>query len=177
MRHTSAFPQPFVLLIAAKLALAVFLGWKWSLWSVLAWLAVQQSKYVFFLALYDSINYIKYFQYCLNHTSSVPQPFLLLIAANLALSRCLGWKWSLWPVLDWLAVQRRKDVFFLTLNVSINNMKHFGTVCITTQPCHIHFCCWLLPIWPKMDVYTINDMKHFWTIYITPHTALVYFHP
>ena len=24
-------------------------------------------------------------------------------------------------------------------------------VCITPQPCHSHFCCWLLPIWLKMD--------------------------
>ena len=25
------------------------------------------------------------------------------------------------------------------------------TVSITPQPCHSHFCCWLLPIWPKLD--------------------------
>ena len=54
------------------------------------WLAVQQSKAVFFLTLYDSINDVKYFQNCLHHTSAVPQPFLLLIAANLALTGCLG---------------------------------------------------------------------------------------
>ena len=49
------------------------------------WLAVQQSKAVFFLTLYDSINDNKYFRNCLHHTSAVPQPFLLLIAVNLAL--------------------------------------------------------------------------------------------
>ena len=51
------------------------------------------------------------------------------------------------------------------------------TVCITPQPCHSHFCCWLLLIWPYLDVYTINDMKHFLTLYITPHPASVCFHP
>ena len=85
---------------------------------------------------------------CLHYTSAVSQPFLLLIAANLALAGFLGWKWSLWSVPTWLAVQRSRAVFFLTINVSINDMKYFRTVCITPQPCHSHFCCWLLPIWP-----------------------------
>ena len=47
-------------------------------------------------------------------------------------------------MLAWLAVQRSKDVFFLILYDSINDMKHFLTVCITPQPCHSHFvvvCC------------------------------------
>ena len=46
-----------------------------------------------------------------HHTSALPQPFLLLISANLALAGCLDWKWSLWPVLTWLVVQRSKCVF------------------------------------------------------------------
>ena len=54
------------------------------------WLAVQQSKAVFFLTLYDSINYMKHFRNCLHHTSAVSHPFLLLMAANLALAGCLG---------------------------------------------------------------------------------------
>ena len=54
----------------------------------------------------------------------------------------LGWNWSLWPVPTWLSV------FFMTLHVSINDIKNFWTVCITPQPCHSHFCCWWLPIWP-----------------------------
>ena len=41
---------------------------------------------------------------CLHYTSAVPQPFLLFIAADLALAGCLGWKWSLWPVPTWLEV-------------------------------------------------------------------------
>ena len=82
--------------------------------------------------------------------------FFLLIAANLALTGCLGWKWSLSHVPTWLAVQRRKYVLFLTLYDSINDMKHLRTVCITPQPCHSHFCCWLLPIWPKLDVWAGN---------------------
>ena len=80
-----AMPQPFLLLIAANLAKTGFLGWKWSLWSVPAWLAVQRRKAVFFLVLYDSINDMKYFWNCLHHTSAVPQPFLLLIATDFTL--------------------------------------------------------------------------------------------
>ena len=85
---------------------------------------------------------------CLHHTSAVPQPFMFLIAVNLALAGFLGCKWSLWPVPAWLAVQRIKAVFFLTLYDSINDMKYWRTVCITPQPCHSHFCCWWRPIWP-----------------------------
>ena len=67
---------------------------------------------------------------CLNHTSAVPQSLLLLIAANMALAGFLGSEGSLWPVPDWLAVQRSKAVFFLALYVSINDMKYFQTVSI-----------------------------------------------
>ena len=31
------------------------------------------------------------------------------------------------------------------------------TVCITPQPCHSHFCCWLLSIWPKLDFWAENS--------------------
>ena len=80
-------PQPFLLLIAANLSQAGCLGWKWSLWPVPTWLEVQRSKAVFFLTLYESINDMKCFQNCIHHTSAVPHPFLLLIAANLAQAR------------------------------------------------------------------------------------------
>ena len=99
----------------------------------------------------DLILYYQWYEIllsCLHHTTAVPQSFLLLIAANLALAGCLSWKWSLWPVPAWLAVQWSKSVFFLTLYDSINDMKYWLTVCITPQPCHSHLCCWLLPIWP-----------------------------
>ena len=86
----------------------------------------------------------------------MPQPFLLLIAANLALAGFLGWKWSLWPVPAWLALQRTKAVYFLTLYDSIIDMKHFQTVCITPHLCHSHFCCWLLPTWPKLGFWAEN---------------------
>ena len=82
--------QPFLLLIDANLALAGFLGWKCSLWPVPAWLEVQRIKAVFFLTLEDSINDMKYLRNCLHYTSAVPQPFLLLIAANLAQAGFLG---------------------------------------------------------------------------------------
>ena len=79
----------------------------------------------------------------------MPQPFLLLVAANLDLSGFLGWKWSLWHVSAWLVVQQSKYVFFLNLNVSINDMKSVWPVCITPQPCHSHIVCWWLPICPS----------------------------
>ena len=148
LHHTSAVPQPFSLLVAANLAQAGFLGWKSILWPVPNWLAVQRSKTGFFLTLYDSIKDMKYFWNCLHYTSAVPQPFLLLIAANLALAGCLVWKWSLWPVPAWLELQQSKAFCFLNLHDVINDIKHFLNVCITPQPCQSHFCCWLLPIWP-----------------------------
>ena len=55
-----------------------------------AWLAVQQIKAVFYMTLHNSINDMKYFRNCLHHTSAVPQPFLLLVGANLALAGVLG---------------------------------------------------------------------------------------
>ena len=107
----------------------------------------------------DLIWYYQWYEtlhHCLHHTSAVPQPFLLLIAANFAQARFLGWKWSLWPVPNWLAVQQSKAVLCLVLYNSINDMKYFLTVCITPQRCHSHLCCWLLPIWPKVDVWAEN---------------------
>ena len=83
-------------------------------------------------------------------------PLLLLIAANLAKAGFLIWKWSLWPVLTWLAVQRKKSTFSLTLYNIINGTKHFQTVFITPQPCHSHCCCWLLLVWPKLDFWSEN---------------------
>ena len=91
---------------------------------------------------------------CLHHNSAVPQPFLLLIAAKLAQFGFLGWKLSLWPRPTWIAVHRSKAVFFLTLYDNINHMKYFWNFCITPQPCYSHFYCWLLPIWPKLNVWS-----------------------
>ena len=64
----------------------------------------------------------------MHYTSVVPQPFLLLIASNLALAGFFGRKWNLWLVPTWLAVQRIKAVFFLILYDSINDMKYFLNV-------------------------------------------------
>ena len=93
---------------------------------------------------------------CLNYTSAVPQLFLLLNAPNLGLAGFLGWKWRLWPVPTCFAVQLSKSVFSLTLYDSFNDMKYFKNVCITPQPCHSHFCCWLLPVWPLLNVWAEN---------------------
>ena len=67
----------------------------------------------------------------------MPQPFLLLIAANLAQAGFLGRKWSLWPVPAWLELQRSKAVFFLALYFSINGIKYFLNVCIISQPAQV----------------------------------------
>ena len=76
--------------MAANLALAGFWGLKWSLWPVPIWLEVQLIKAVFSLTLYASINDMKHLRNCLHHTSAVPQPYLLLIASNLAQAGFLG---------------------------------------------------------------------------------------
>ena len=99
----------------------------------------------------DHICYYQWYKTLLNcqhHTPAVTQPFLLLIPSNVAIAGFLGWKWSFWPVLAWSAVQWIKSFFFHILYGIIDDMKHFQTVWITPQPCHSHFCCWLLPIWP-----------------------------
>ena len=86
----------------------------------------------------------------------MPQPFLLLIAANLAQAGFLGWKWSLWPMPAWLEVQESKAFVILTLYDSINDIQRFWNFFIAPQPCHSHFSCWLLPIWPKLDFWAEN---------------------
>ena len=68
----------------------------------------------------------------------------------------MGWKWNLWPVLTWLEVQRSKAVFYLILYYSINDMKHFRIITIEPQLCHSHFCCWLLPTLPMVDIWADN---------------------
>ena len=99
----------------------------------------------------ELICYYKWYEIlliCLHYTSAVPQPFLLLIVVNLVLAVFLGRKWSLWSVPTWLAVQRSKAVFLLTLHVIINDMKYFWNLCISPQLCHSRVGCWLVPIWP-----------------------------
>ena len=127
LHYNSAVPQPFLLLIAANFAQSGCLGWKWILLPVATWLTVQRSRALFLLNLFDIINYMKHFW-----TVSITPPsyhirFWLLIAANLALAGYLGWKWSLWPVPTWMAVQQSKAVFFLTLHDSINAVLAGGT--------------------------------------------------
>ena len=72
-----------------------------------------------FLTLYVSINDMKYFwTVCI--TSQPCHSHFLLIAANLALAGFLGWKWSIWPVLNWLAVQHIK--YFSSLHYRLVSM-------------------------------------------------------
>ena len=59
------------------------------------WLAVQLSKAVFFLNLYDSINDMKYFRNCLYHTSAVPQPFFVVDCYQFGPSWIFGLKMEL----------------------------------------------------------------------------------
>ena len=65
-------------------------------------------------------------------------PYLYFCAENGAygLGR-LGWRYN-----------GENMSFLLTLYDSINDIKYFWNFCITPQPCHSHFCCWFLPIWP-----------------------------
>ena len=129
----------FLLLIAANLAQAGFMGWKLSLWPDLTWLALQLSKAVFFLTLYHSINDMKHcWTFCITSQPCHNQ-FCFLMADNLALAGFLGWKWSLWPLLTSLALQLSKAVFFMILYDIINDMKHFQTLYITPHPALVYF--------------------------------------
>ena len=125
LHHTSAVPQPLLLLIVVNLVLAGFLGRKWSLWSVPTWLVVQRGKAVFIMTLNVIINDMIHFR----TVSITPQPchshFCCWFFVNLALAVFLGRKWSLWSVPTWLAVQRSKALIFLNLYDSINDMKYF----------------------------------------------------
>ena len=120
-------------------------GLKMELMACVTWLAVQRSKDVFFLTLYDSINNMKHFwTVCIT-----PQPchsHFVVDCCQFGPSWFLVWKWSLWHVPTWLAAQRSKAVFFMNLYYIINDIKHFLTVWITPQPCHSHVYCWLLSI-------------------------------
>ena len=65
---------------------------------------------------------------------------------------------------------------FLTLYDSINDMKFLRTVAITPQPCHSHFCCWLLPIWPKLDFWAENGAYGLCRLGWRYNVAKLYFH-
>ena len=149
-------PQSFLLLIATNLALTGFLGCKWSLWPVTTWLAVQRSKAIFFLTLYNIINDMKLFQNVLIAPQPCHSHFCSCLLPIWAYAECLGWKWSSWPVPTWLAVQWSIAVFSLNLYDSINDMTQFWNVCITPEPCHSYFCWWLLPVCLKLDFWTEN---------------------
>ena len=89
----------------------------------------------------------------MHQTSAVPQPFLLLIAANLALTGFLGWKWSLWSV----------QIFrkcFISLILSYKVRKKTALLRYTANQVgtghKLHFCCWFLPIWPKLVFWAEN---------------------
>ena len=120
------------------------IGWKYN------------GAKLYFSWSYMIVSMISILPNYLHHTSAMPHPFLLLIAPNLTLAGCLGWKWSLLSVATWLTVQLSKAFFFLALHVIINDMKDFWIVCIIPQPFHSHSCCWLLPIWPSLDYWAEN---------------------
>ena len=86
----------------------------------------------------------------------MPKPFLLLIAANLDLAWCWGWKLSLRPVLAWLAAQQSKNCTFTELIWKYQWYEILPTCLHHTQPHHSHFCCWLLPIWAKLYFWAEN---------------------
>ena len=101
---------------------------------------------------------------CLNYTSAMSQPFGSLIAANLAQAWCLGWKWSLWPELTWLAVQRSIAVFFFTLFDNINDVTKLRPVCITPLWWYSHFCCWFLTNWTSPNFWEGNSAYGLWRL-------------
>ena len=103
--HTSALPQPLLLLIAAKF------GLKMELMACADLVGGTTEQGCFFSELICYYKWYEIFLICLHYNSAVPQPFLLLIVVNLVLAVFFGWKWSLWSVSTWLAVQQSKYVF------------------------------------------------------------------
>ena len=67
-----------------------------------------------------------------------------------------GLKLELMACADLVSVTSEKIWIFLILYDSINDMIYLWFFCITPQPCHSHFWCWLLPIWPKLDFWAEN---------------------
>ena len=65
-------------------------GLKMGLMACANLVGVTTEKLCILLTVYDSINYMKQLLTFLNHTSAVPQLFLLLIAANLGQAGFLG---------------------------------------------------------------------------------------
>ena len=107
----------------------------------------------------DPIWYYQWYEIlmnCLYYTSGLPQPFLLLISANLAQAGFLGWKWTLWPS-GLVGGKTEQNCLFSWPYILLSRIWNTSeTVCITPQPCHSHFCCWWLPIWPKLDFWAEN---------------------
>ena len=60
----------------------------------------------------------------LHYTSAIPQPFLLMIAAKFLSSWIFGLNMELIACAALVGEQQSKAVIFLTLNSSINDMKH-----------------------------------------------------
>ena len=139
MHRTWTLPQPFLLLIATNLALAGWLGWKWSLQPAPTWLAVQRSKAVFSMIFYDSMNDIKHFRtICIT-----PQP----CHSHFSVGCCqFGPNWMFGLKMELMACAYD----------SFNGIKYLLPVCITPMACHSNFCCWLLPIWPQLDFWDKN---------------------
>ena len=68
-----------------------------------------------------------------------------------------GLKIELMACTDFVGGTTEQICIFLILYDSINDMKQLRNVFITPQLCHIHFCCLLLPICPKLDIWA--EMK------------------
>ena len=67
-----------------------------------------------------------------------------------------GLKIELMACVDLVGGTTEHSCIFLALYDSIKYMKHIWNFCITPQRCHSNFCCWLLPIWPKLDFWAEN---------------------
>ena len=84
-----------VLLIAANLALAGFFGLKIELMACTYLVGGTTYQSFHFPDLLWKYQWYEKLTNCLYLTSVVPQPFLLMIASNFALTGFWGWKWSL----------------------------------------------------------------------------------
>ena len=91
------------------------------------------------------------------------------ITPNPCLSHFCCWLLPIWPKLDFWAENGAYSMCrlgwrynganlsfswpYIKVSIILNTSE---TACITPQPCHSHFCCWLLPIWHKLNFWAEN---------------------
>ena len=146
--------------MAANLAQAGCLGWKWS--CHIGWRYNGAKLYLSWPYMVVSMiwNTYKLSASQLSHATAI----FLLMAANLALAGFLGWKWSLWPVPARLAVYWRISVFswpYMIVSMIWNTSELFALHFSHATASFFDNCCQFGPNWMfgmKMELMACADL-------------------